>query len=96
MENFWLYQVEKHEEEQARQKEQTDQCAQNESRKRLASFPTYVEVPGPCDPDDLIDGIIFAASCLGSTQLLSEKTPSKNIRMMQAQEAVSCIKVNTH
>ncbi|MED6271251.1 Amyloid-beta A4 precursor protein-binding A member 1, partial [Characodon lateralis] len=63
-----------------------------DSRKRLASFPTYVEVPGPCDPDDLIDGIIFAASCLGSTQLLSEKTPSKNIRMMQAQEAVSCIK----
>ncbi|XP_047238096.1 amyloid-beta A4 precursor protein-binding family A member 1-like isoform X2 [Girardinichthys multiradiatus] len=66
--------------------------SRKESRKRLASFPTYVEVPGPCDPDDLIDGIIFAASCLGSTQLLSEKTPSKNIRMMQAQEAVSCIK----
>uniref|UniRef100_A0A3Q2NN18 Uncharacterized protein n=1 Tax=Fundulus heteroclitus TaxID=8078 RepID=A0A3Q2NN18_FUNHE len=49
-------------------------------------------VPGPCDSEDLIDGIIFAASSLGSIQLLSEKTPSKNIRMMQAQEAVSCIK----
>uniref|UniRef100_A0A669EUD8 Amyloid beta protein binding family A member 1 n=1 Tax=Oreochromis niloticus TaxID=8128 RepID=A0A669EUD8_ORENI len=48
--------------------------------------------PGPCDPDDLIDGIIFAANYLGSTQLLSDKTPSKNIRMMQAQEAVSRIK----
>ncbi|XP_041691836.1 amyloid-beta A4 precursor protein-binding family A member 1-like isoform X1 [Coregonus clupeaformis] len=63
-----------------------------ESRRNLASFPTYVEVPGPCDPEDLIDGIIFAANYLGSTQLLSDKTPSKNVRMMQAQEAVSHIK----
>uniref|UniRef100_A0A3Q3LWM6 Amyloid beta protein binding family A member 1 n=1 Tax=Labrus bergylta TaxID=56723 RepID=A0A3Q3LWM6_9LABR len=62
------------------------------SRRSLASFPTYVEVPGPCDPEDLIDGIIFAANYLGSTQLLSDKTPSKNVRMMQAQEAVSKIK----
>ncbi|XP_071657924.1 amyloid-beta A4 precursor protein-binding family A member 1 isoform X3 [Patagioenas fasciata] len=62
-------------------------------RKSLASFPTYVEVPGPCDPEDLIDGIIFAANYLGSTQLLSDKTPSKNVRMMQAQEAVSRIKM---
>uniref|UniRef100_A0A3P8T1B8 Amyloid beta protein binding family A member 1 n=1 Tax=Amphiprion percula TaxID=161767 RepID=A0A3P8T1B8_AMPPE len=58
--------------------------------------PSSKEVlPGPCDPEDLIDGIIFAANYLGSTQLLSDKTPSKNIRMMQAQEAVSRIKVNT-
>lgn len=56
----------------------------------------HTPVPGPCDPDDLIDGIIFAANYLGSTQLLSDKTPSKNIRMMQAQEAVSRIKVKTH
>ncbi|KAJ7993734.1 hypothetical protein DPEC_G00257760 [Dallia pectoralis] len=63
-----------------------------ETRRSLASFPTYVEVPGPCDPEDLIDGIIFAANYLGSTQLLSDKTPSKNVRMMQAQEAVSRIK----
>ncbi|XP_069735804.1 amyloid-beta A4 precursor protein-binding family A member 1-like [Phaenicophaeus curvirostris] len=62
------------------------------ARKSLASFPTYVEVPGPCDPEDLIDGIIFAANYLGSTQLLSDKIPSKNVRMMQAQEAVSRIK----
>ncbi|XP_062873725.1 amyloid-beta A4 precursor protein-binding family A member 1 isoform X2 [Trichomycterus rosablanca] len=66
--------------------------AGKESRKTIASFPTYVEVPGPCDPEDLIDGIIFAANYLGSTQLLSDKTPSKNVRMMQAQEAVSRIK----
>uniref|UniRef100_A0A3Q2ED38 Amyloid beta (A4) precursor protein-binding, family A, member 2b n=1 Tax=Cyprinodon variegatus TaxID=28743 RepID=A0A3Q2ED38_CYPVA len=43
-------------------------------------------------PEDLIDGIIFAANYLGSTQLLSERNPSKNIRMMQAQEAVSRVK----
>ena len=52
-----------------------------------------MSVPGPCEPEDLIDGIIFAANYLGSTQLLSERNPSKNIRMMQAQEAVSRIKV---
>ncbi|KAG9331487.1 hypothetical protein JZ751_018888 [Albula glossodonta] len=54
--------------------------------------PHLQEIPGPCDPEDLIDGIIFAANYLGSTQLLSDKTPSKNVRMMQAQEAVSRIK----
>ncbi|XP_064346334.1 amyloid-beta A4 precursor protein-binding family A member 1 isoform X2 [Camelus dromedarius] len=70
-----------------------DASTNKESRKSLASFPTYVEVPGPCDPEDLIDGIIFAANYLGSTQLLSDKTPSKNVRMMQAQEAVSRIKM---
>uniref|UniRef100_A0A8C5Q409 Amyloid beta protein binding family A member 1 n=1 Tax=Leptobrachium leishanense TaxID=445787 RepID=A0A8C5Q409_9ANUR len=70
-----------------------DSSSNKESRKSLASFPTYVEVPGPCDPEDLIDGIIFAANYLGSTQLLSDKTPSKNVRMMQAQEAVSRIKM---
>lgn len=52
-------------------------------------------VPGPCEPEDLIDGIIFAANYLGSTQLLSERNPSKNIRMMQAQEAVSRVKVES-
>ncbi|XP_077105188.1 amyloid-beta A4 precursor protein-binding family A member 1 isoform X2 [Ranitomeya variabilis] len=72
--------------------ESAESSSNKESRKSLASFPTYVEVPGPCDPEDLIDGIIFAANYLGSTQLLSDKTPSKNVRMMQAQEAVSRIK----
>ncbi|XP_029431665.1 amyloid-beta A4 precursor protein-binding family A member 2 isoform X2 [Rhinatrema bivittatum] len=58
--------------------------------KKVASFPSFVD--GPCEPEDLIDGIIFAANYLGSTQLLSERNPSKNIRMMQAQEAVSRVK----
>ncbi|XP_043106221.1 amyloid-beta A4 precursor protein-binding family A member 1 isoform X2 [Puntigrus tetrazona] len=63
-----------------------------ETRKNLASFPTYVDVPGPCDPEDLIDGIIFAANYLGSTQLLSERTPTKSARMQQAQEAMSRVR----
>uniref|UniRef100_A0A8C8CI87 Uncharacterized protein n=1 Tax=Oncorhynchus tshawytscha TaxID=74940 RepID=A0A8C8CI87_ONCTS len=63
-----------------------------EETKKAASFPSFVDVPGPCEPEDLIDGIIFAANYLGSTQLLSERNPSKNIRMMQAQEAVSRVK----
>uniref|UniRef100_A0A8C5M1K9 Amyloid beta protein binding family A member 2 n=1 Tax=Leptobrachium leishanense TaxID=445787 RepID=A0A8C5M1K9_9ANUR len=63
-----------------------------EQTKKVASFPSFVDVPGPCEPEDLIDGIIFAANFLGSTQLLSERNPSKNIRMMQAQEAVSRVK----
>nr|XP_008120304.1 PREDICTED: amyloid beta A4 precursor protein-binding family A member 2 [Anolis carolinensis] len=60
--------------------------------KKVSTFPSFVDVPGPCEPEDLIDGIIFAANYLGSTQLLSERNPSKNIRMMQAQEAVSRVK----
>lgn len=62
----------------------------------LQRWLSCVTVPGPCDPEDLIDGIIFAANYLGSTHLLSDKTPSKNVRMMQAQEAVSRIKVSSN
>lgn len=51
-------------------------------------------VPGPCDPEDLLDGVIFGAKYLGSTQLQSEKNPSTNARMTQAQEAVDRIKVD--
>lgn len=53
----------------------------------------YRLVPGPCEPEDLIDGIIFAANYLGCTQVLSDKNPSKSVRMSQAHEAVSHIKV---
>uniref|UniRef100_A0A1A7YUI6 Amyloid-beta A4 precursor protein-binding family A member 3 n=1 Tax=Iconisemion striatum TaxID=60296 RepID=A0A1A7YUI6_9TELE len=57
-----------------------------------ASFPCFEDVPGPCEPEDLIDGIIFAANYLGCTQVLSDKNPSKSVRMSQAHEAVSHIK----
>ncbi|XP_067824257.1 amyloid-beta A4 precursor protein-binding family A member 1 [Heptranchias perlo] len=60
--------------------------------KKKFSFPAFKEVPGPCESEDLLDGIIFAASYLGSTQLFSEKNPSTNVRMAQAQEAVGRIK----
>ncbi|XP_022611896.1 amyloid-beta A4 precursor protein-binding family A member 2-like [Seriola dumerili] len=56
------------------------------------SFPSFEDVPGPCEPEDLIDGIIFAANYLGCTQVLSDKNPSKSVRMSQAHEAVSHIK----
>ncbi|KAK0145210.1 Amyloid-beta A4 precursor protein-binding family A member 1 [Merluccius polli] len=54
--------------------------------------PAYKDVPGPCDPEDLIDGIIFGAKYLGSTQIRSDKNLSTNARMIQAQEAVDRIK----
>ena len=59
-------------------------------------FPPFCPVPGPCDPEDLIDGIIFAASYLGSTHLLSERTPSKSARMQQAQEAMHRVRVSSN
>uniref|UniRef100_A0A3B5A482 Amyloid beta precursor protein binding family A member 1 n=1 Tax=Stegastes partitus TaxID=144197 RepID=A0A3B5A482_9TELE len=74
---------------------QDDSFEASPSSKEYNFYTTLItSVPGPCDPEDLIDGIIFAANYLGSTQLLSDKTPSKNIRMMQAQEAVSRIKAS--
>ena len=47
----------------------------------------------PDCPEVLIEGVLFRARYLGSTQLLSEGQPSKAMRMMQAQEAVGRIKV---
>ncbi|XP_026543612.1 amyloid-beta A4 precursor protein-binding family A member 3-like [Notechis scutatus] len=58
----------------------------------MSSFPPYKDVPGPCEPEDLLEGVIFGAKYLGSTQLVSEKNPSTTIRMAQAQEAVDRIK----
>ncbi|XP_074060160.1 amyloid-beta A4 precursor protein-binding family A member 3 [Macrotis lagotis] len=58
----------------------------------LASYPTFQEVAGPCDREDLLDGVIFGAKYLGSTQLVSERNPSPSARMAQAQEAVDRIK----
>ncbi|KAM9761952.1 amyloid-beta A4 precursor protein-binding family A member 3 isoform 1-T2 [Menidia menidia] len=54
--------------------------------------PSYKDVPGPCDPEDLLDGVIFGAKYLGSTQIKSDRNPSTNARMSQAQEAVDRIK----
>ncbi|XP_010220081.1 PREDICTED: amyloid beta A4 precursor protein-binding family A member 3 [Tinamus guttatus] len=58
----------------------------------LSSRPAFRDVPGPCDPEDLLDGVIFGAKYLGSTQLVSERNPPTTVRMAQAQEAVDRIK----
>ncbi|XP_054646643.1 amyloid-beta A4 precursor protein-binding family A member 3-like isoform X2 [Dunckerocampus dactyliophorus] len=63
-----------------------------ESAENADDHPSYKDVPGPCDPEDLLDGVIFGAKYLGSTQIKSERNPSTNARMAQAQEAVDRIK----
>ncbi len=49
------------------------------------------------DPDNqvLIQGVLFRARYLGSTQLVTDGNPTKLTRMLQAQEAVGRIKVST-
>lgn len=45
------------------------------------------------EPAVLIEGVLFRARYLGSTQLVCEGQPTKATRMIQAEEAVSRIKV---
>lgn len=52
-----------------------------------------VALRDPTNETVLIEGVLFRANYLGSTQLISEGQPSKGMRMMQAQEAVGRIKV---
>ncbi|KAM9807753.1 uncharacterized protein apba2a [Neosynchiropus ocellatus] len=80
-----------HQSEPSGEKQSRPEKAQLKSQE-AASFPSFEDVPGPCEPEDLIDGIIFAANYLGCTQVLSDKNPSKTVRMTQAHEAVSQIK----
>ncbi|KAK3923255.1 Protein lin-10 [Frankliniella fusca] len=47
---------------------------------------------GRWNPSVLIEGVLFRARYLGSTQLVCEGQPTKTTRMMQAEEAVSRIK----
>ncbi|KAL5278025.1 APBA1 family protein [Megaselia abdita] len=47
---------------------------------------------GFLEPKVLIEGVLFRAKYLGSTQLICEGQPTKSTRMMQAEEAVSRIK----
>ncbi|XP_034650375.1 uncharacterized protein LOC117889922 isoform X5 [Drosophila subobscura] len=47
---------------------------------------------GLLEPKVLIEGVLFRAKYLGSTQLVCEGQPTKSTRMMQAEEAVSRIK----
>ncbi|EQB77600.1 hypothetical protein CB1_000413025 [Camelus ferus] len=65
-----------------------------QSSETLASYPALREVSGPCDHEDLLDGVIFGAKYLGSTQLVSERNPPPSTRMAQAQEAMDRVKVS--
>ena len=49
------------------------------------------------DPENqvLIEGVLFRARYLGSTQLMTNGNPTKMTRMLQAQEAVGRIKVGS-
>ncbi|XP_060556038.1 uncharacterized protein LOC132716731 isoform X5 [Ruditapes philippinarum] len=67
-----------------------NRSAQAEKRKSRAK---EVELNDPDNPSVLIEGVLFRARYLGSTQLISEGQPSKAMRMMQAQEAVGRIKL---
>ncbi|KAK7119784.1 hypothetical protein R3I94_021578 [Phoxinus phoxinus] len=69
-----------------------DQSVSPNNDMEAETQPAYKNVPGPCDPEDLLDGVIFGSKYLGSTQLQSEKNPSTNARMVQAQEAMDRIK----
>uniref|UniRef100_A0A250Y3C8 Amyloid-beta A4 precursor protein-binding family A member 3 n=1 Tax=Castor canadensis TaxID=51338 RepID=A0A250Y3C8_CASCN len=66
--------------------------ASAQSPETLASCPALQEVSGPCDHEDLMDGVIFGAKYLGSTHLVSERNPPPSVRMAQAQEAVDRVK----
>jgi len=68
------------------------QEVQGQKSPSLSYSRPLIDVAGPCDAEDLIEGIIFSANYLGSTQLQSERNPGKNARMLQAQEAVGRIK----
>ncbi|KAM6217569.1 amyloid-beta A4 precursor protein-binding family A member 3 isoform 2-T2 [Rhynchocyon petersi] len=63
-----------------------------QSPKTQTSYPAPQEVHGPCDHEDLLDGVIFGAKYLGSTQLVSERNPPPSTRMAQAQEAMDRVK----
>ncbi|TKC43674.1 hypothetical protein EI555_003756 [Monodon monoceros] len=66
--------------------------ASAQSPETLASYPALQEASGPCDHEDLLDGVIFGAKYLGSTQLVSERNPPPSTRMAQAQEAMDRVK----
>ncbi|XP_075467393.1 amyloid-beta A4 precursor protein-binding family A member 3 isoform X2 [Ascaphus truei] len=75
---------------------ETQQCpTQDSDEETLEASPRYPmlpDVPGPCEPEDLLDGVMFGAKYLGSTQLQSDKNPSPSTRMTQAQEAMDRVK----
>ena len=82
------------------QSQQKHQPFQNPPDQKMQLPPPPIQervipqVPGPCDPEDLIDGVLFSSNYLGSTQLKVDKNSTKTARMMQAQEAMTRVKGN--
>lgn len=71
----------------------TNICAKNHFTDLWCCLSPGIKLLDPNNPAVLIEGVLFRAKYLGSTQLISEGQPSKAMRMMQAQEAVGRIKV---
>ncbi|XP_076338705.1 protein lin-10-like [Tachypleus tridentatus] len=69
-------------------KEYSNEKIQNSSGKKKGSSKEVLIH----EPAVLIEGVLFRARYLGSTQLVCEGQPTKATRMMQAEEAVSRIK----
>ncbi|KAG9480667.1 hypothetical protein GDO78_012240 [Eleutherodactylus coqui] len=69
-----------------------DQDPQEEISPLSPNFPAPPKVPGPCEPEDLLDGVVFGAKYLGSTQLQCERHQMASARVRQAQEAVDRVK----
>nr|XP_022332990.1 uncharacterized protein LOC111130338 isoform X14 [Crassostrea virginica] len=74
-----------------------NRSAQQEERRTKAKEgeSESSSIHDPENPSVLIEGVLFRARYLGSTQLISDGQPSKSLRMMQAQEAVGRIKAST-
>ncbi len=66
------------------------------SKTTFLYYSISVALRNPENETVLIEGVLFRARYLGSTQLISEGQPSKAMRMMQAQEAVGRIKVSVY
>lgn len=62
---------------------------------KIDMIPNIYICKDSLDPNLLIDGILFRARYLGTTQLVCEGKPTKSLRMTQAEEAVGRIKVIT-
>lgn len=62
-------------------------------KKFLLNLKLSLSIGTMLDPAVLIEGVLFRARYLGSTQLVCEGQPTKTTRMLQAEEAVSRIKV---
>ncbi|XP_070177708.1 uncharacterized protein [Littorina saxatilis] len=79
-------------EQQAQAQHRQSKAKEEKVTEQQSNRSSQVALRDPDRPQVLIEGVLFRARYLGSTQLVSEGQPSKAMRMMQAQEAVGRIK----